>query len=358
MQTKENIATAGVVELRKIIRENGTREAWIASASKAELVAFIERGERPAHGATVASNGATAADSAAQIAAAIQSIIAATPAGLDADAVREIVRAELSEVKPVPPVQIVLNGKPGTVLAEKTHEKFSEVCRLVAAGLPVMLVGPAGSGKTTLAAQVAKALGRTFTYNSLSAGTSESHILGRTLPDASGAWTFKPAPFVETYRNGGIHLFDEVDAADPNLLVVINAALANGHLSIPFAGITVERHAETAIIMAGNTWGNGASRQYVGRNQLDAATLDRVAVSTVFVDYDAELEAALCPVPEVLAWGRKVREGINGGGLRRILSTRTLVNASRLVLAGETLSTVAERYFAGWTREERNRAEG
>ena len=32
-------------------------------------------------------------------------------------------------------------------------------------------------------------------------------------------------------------MLDEVDAADPNLMVVINAAIANGRLSIPFADL-------------------------------------------------------------------------------------------------------------------------
>ena len=82
--------------------------------------------------------------------------------------------------------------------------------------------------------------------------TRDEPIIGRTLPDSTGNWTYKPSPFVVTYRDGGVHLFDEVDAADANLMVLINAPLANGHLSIPFEDMIMKRHADTTIILAAN----------------------------------------------------------------------------------------------------------
>ncbi len=102
------------------------------------------------------------------------------------------------------------------------HRALPDVLRLVCAGVPVLLVGPAGSGKTHLASQVARALDLPFSFNSLSAGCTESHTIGRVLPDEAGNWTYRPSPFVKAYRDGGVHLFDEIDAADPNLLVLIN----------------------------------------------------------------------------------------------------------------------------------------
>lgn len=38
---------------------------------------------------------------------------------------------------------------------------------------------------------------------------------------------------MEFYEEGGVFLLDEVDAADANVLLVINQALANGHLPVP-----------------------------------------------------------------------------------------------------------------------------
>ena len=45
-------------------------------------------------------------------------------------------------------------------------------------------------------------------------------------------------------------------AADPNLMVIINAAIANGRLSIPFADLpAIAKHDNTVLIAAANTYG-------------------------------------------------------------------------------------------------------
>ncbi len=125
----------------------------------------------------------------------------------------------------------------------------------------------------------------------------------------------------------------------------------------------LEARTRDAIIAAANTFGHGADVQYVGRNQLDAATLDRFAVGTVFVDYDKNMEWALVrgildeeqanPLAEWV-WG--VREAIRQHRLRRIMSTRTILNSARLIAAGEALETIRQRYFTSWSEDERRLA--
>lgn len=287
---------------------------------------------------------------------------AAVPAGEGGAAgLREMVRAEVAEATrrntaatQVGPTVVIKRPNVADVKIRGTmHRALPDV--------PVLLVGPAGSGKTHLASQVAKALELPFTFNSLSAGCTESHLIGRVLPQADGSWQYQPSPFVRTYRDGGVHLFDEVDAADPNLLVLINAALSNGHLSIPFTDQPpVQRHENTCIIAAANTFGFGADAEYVGRNQLDAATLDRYSVSTVFIEYDSEMERSLvgCVLPSsdakrLLDWGWGVRGVVQKNRLRRIVSTRTLVNAARVLAAGDPFESIVARFFQSWTESER-----
>lgn len=287
--------------------------------------------------------------------------------GVAAD-LREMVRAEVAEATrntaatPAGPTVVIKRPNVADVKIRGTmHRALPDVLRLAVAGVPVLLVGPAGSGKTHLASQVAKALELPFTFNSLSAGCTESHLIGRVLPQADGSWQYQPSPFVRTYRDGGVHLFDEVDAADPNLLVLINAALSNGHLSIPFTDQPpVQRHENTCIIAAANTFGFGADAEYVGRNQLDAATLDRYSVSTVFIDYDAEMERSLvgCVLPSsdakrLLDWGWGVRGVVQKNRLRRIVSTRTLLNGARVLAAGDPFESIVSRFFQSWTESER-----
>jgi MoxR-like ATPase len=212
-----------------------------------------------------------------------------------------------------------------------------------------------------MARQLAEALAVPFTSNSLSAGATESHLFGRVLPGKDGSAEYKPAPLVRTCQNGGLHLFDEMDAADANMLISVNMILANRRVSIPFADIELALHEKTYLVCAMNTWGAGATAEYVGRSPLDAATLDRFALTRVFVDYDRELERdiaeqfAIAGADDLLRWAWITREKIHACKLRKILSTRTIANAARLVAAGFELAEVQRQYFAGWSDAEKAR---
>jgi MoxR-like ATPase len=244
------------------------------------------------------------------------------------------------------------------------HKAFAQALQVINAGLPLLLVGPTGSGKTYLAEQLASALKVPFTFNSMSEGISEGMVLGRSLPDPKGVWKFQDSPFTSTFKKGGVHLFDEVDAADPNLMVQINAALSNGMLSIPLAGAApIKKHENTFIVFAANTWGYGASSEYVGRNALDAATLNRFGVSKLFIDYDADLEIAIAEgylskakvettSDVVINWAHALREKIRETGLKKVVSTRTIGDTCKLLVAGCEFCKVKEMYFSDWSDDE------
>jgi hypothetical protein len=213
----------------------------------------------------------------------------------------------------------------------------------------VLMVGPAGCGKTTAAAHVAEALGLDFGFISLSGGISESHLIGRYAPTGeAGRFEYTEPPFVTAYRDGGVFVFDELDAADENVLIVINAALANGHLRL-LTGDVVARHRDFVAIGCANTWGHGADRQYCGRNQLDGATLDRYAAARFFVDYDQTLERSQSD-PELCAWAHALRRKVREAGLRRIVSTRFIFDASDLIACeAYTLDDAKRSLLADWS---------
>lgn len=114
------------------------------------------------------------------------------------------------------------------------HPCFEKVLKLAGARRNILLIGPAGCGKTYLASQVAKALGLDFASISCSPGMSEAALLGRAIPNMNtGEVVYQSTEFVRLYENGGVFLCDEMDSADPSVLLVLNQALANGQMTVP-----------------------------------------------------------------------------------------------------------------------------
>ncbi len=176
----------------------------------------------------------------------------------------------------------------------RQHYKFELLVAALRAKCNVILVGPAGTGKSTTV-QVAselfgKELDRKSFFEALSIGqmTSKSDLFGFT--DANGK--YHETGLVRCGRDGGIFLADELDAGNAGVMTQINMITANGHFSTPLGLIVKSDHFR--FVGTANTYGMGGNRVYVGRNQLDAATLDRFVV----IDWDCDegLEASFIGV--------------------------------------------------------------
>lgn len=206
------------------------------------------------------------ADTAHKLAELMLSLAGGSQSPVDAEQVRAIVDERLAGLVLPLRIELVIQGEIKPVEGYQ-HKVFPKVLKAIQAGLNVFLVGPAGSGKTTLAEQIAGALGLSFQFN----GAIDSAYKLSGFIDAQGRVI--STAFRRAYEGGGLYLFDEVDASLPGALLAFNAALANGYCDFPDG--MVKRHRDFHCIAAANTYGLGADRQYVGRNQLDAASLDR-----------------------------------------------------------------------------------
>ena len=208
---------------------------------------------------------------------------------------------------------------------ELVHKNFDKLLTCVEAGVIPMLVGPAGTGKSTAVEQVARKLGLKFyTMNRIQ---NAFELTGYN--DAEGKYV--STQFYEAYTKGGIFFFDEIDASSPEALVTINTAIAQGYMAFPNG--LVKMHPDFKVVAAGNTFGKGADRQYCGRNSLDSATLDRFMI--IEWDYDRELEAKIIKDKELLEFAWAVRDAIDTNRLQIIISTRGIIATKKIIEASK-----------------------
>lgn len=239
--------------------------------------------------------------------------------------------------------------------------KFETVLALARNRRPILLVGPAGCGKTYLGELVAKALEMEFSAISCTSGMSESYLLGRSIPNiAKGTSSYQSVEFIERYEKGGVMLVDEIDASDPNMLLCINGALANGYCNVPNRTTKPKAmmHKDFVLIATANTFGRGANRVYAGRNQLDESTLDRFRIGVVECDYDPIVEESLCPDNTLRETIQKLRNEVTKAGVRRVVSTRFIKDAYVMHKSAQwTYRQIMDTLVQGWTSDELDRVE-
>lgn len=237
---------------------------------------------------------------------------------------------------------------------------FAQALDLAKMRKNILLVGPAGCGKTTLGELMAKSLELDFSAISCTAGMNEIHLTGRSTPNlTTGKSNFETTPFLQRYEEGGLFLLDELDAADPNFALCFNTAIANSYCNVPNRPkeAQAKKHGDFVLVATANTFGRGATRMYAGRNQLDEATIDRFRIGLIEMDYDKVIEEVLCPHYGLRETCWAVRENIVKHGLRRIMSTRYMKDAYEMVKGCKwTVEKVMTVFFQGWTPEEREKA--
>lgn len=244
--------------------------------------------------------------------------------------VPQLVADAVTELQPVSLVVTTPGKEPvqlGTV-----HYKTGAIIAALSAGVNIYLHGPAGSGKTTCAQKAAQAFGLQFYF----AAKVESEYLLLGFKDARGETV--RTQFREAYEHGGLFLFDELDGSSPSAVVALNAALANG--VCPFPDGTISRHPDFKCIAAGNTTLGGASRQYTGRTQLDAASIDRFAF--IEFGYDETLERALATDAAWCRYVQAARKAVTERGLTHLVTPRATLDGCKLLASSFDREEVAQ----------------
>lgn len=217
------------------------------------------------------------------------------------------------------------------------HKNFPTLLKMcnaalrTGARLNVWLPGPAGTGKSTAAENVATALGLAFyTDGKLS---DDFKVMGYR----DGHGNYNTTQFRQAFENGGVYLADEIDGSMPDALLAFNSALANGFCSFPDK--VIKRHKDFIFIGAANTTGQGGTMEYVGRFQQDAAFLDRFVILNW--PLDLALEDSLVANKSWLERVRKVRANVLANNIKgHLITTRAAIYGEALLVAGLTQDEV------------------
>jgi hypothetical protein len=246
------------------------------------------------------------------------------------DLANEFAQYQHNQANQVRDLHIQIADRP-KVNAGKVHKSFEDLLITTQCRQHAFLTGAAGSFKTSSAEKVAEVLGLKCSAISVCAQTTASALLG--YMSATGSYV--ETEFRKRYEQGGVFILDEIDNGNANVLAVLNSALANSYCAFPDG--MVKRHEDFILVATANTYGTGANAQYVGRNALDAATLDRF--NMIEWSYDEELEYSICPT-EWCKHVQAIRKSVNNLGIKAVISPRATFNGQKLLDAGMDITKV------------------
>lgn len=201
------------------------------------------------------------------------------------------------------------------------------------------LYGPPGTGKSYGAVKLAQALGLEFAILPLGPATMPSSIFGFVRPDGVTVRTL----FRERWEKGGVIILDELDQCAPELLTLLNGALANDLATFPDA--VVPRHEKCYIVATGNTTLRGGTKGHESRRKVDIASQDRFAYLHWGRDESNE-KARIKPLlnghtDSFCAWIAKVRDHIDAHRPEILVSQRGAVGlAMAIATAKDSFSSV------------------
>lgn len=218
------------------------------------------------------------------------------------------------------------------VNGEVRHEQYNNIKTCLEANIPVYLAGPAGSGKNHTVEQICKELNWDFYFSN--SVQQEFKLTG--FIDAGGK--FHETEFFKacTSENDSVFFLDEMDASIPEVLVLLNAAIANGYFEFPTGRVNLNK---VHFVAAGNTVGSGADEMYTGRLVLDQATLDRFAI--IEFDYSLNIEMAITKNnSDLVNFIHNLRKCAEENGIRATFSYRCMTMVTKLEKANMDMKVI------------------
>jgi hypothetical protein len=244
---------------------------------------------------------------------------------------------------------IVLPNTSEIEIQHMDHPKMEDVVKSLVIQKKTMLVGPAGTGKTYMVAEIAKRMNIPFYKYSCSRDSSVHDLLGYKQPKSE---VYLQTSFLNAYENGGLFLVDEYDAMSGDMALFFNGIADNSNfISIPHRddNPTAKKHKDFYLVMCGNTWGKG-STDYSGRDFQDMALMDRFRFCRHHIGYHIQLEKQL--MGNYYPWVEAMRDAFEEIG--NYLSTRNVEDISILINAGYTSKRILNMVCQDLSTEDRS----
>ncbi len=247
------------------------------------------------------------------------------------------------------------------------HSSMADVVGILQADCWPALVGPAGSGKTRgvmqLATAILKIAPELVCVKQMHRMIAPHELIGYCNADGKyvkGAWTDAILGYVYDDNNGNrkptemkfassMIVADEMDNANENIIMLLKA-IATGVIMMPYGIQPI--NPGVRVIATMNTWGNGATREYVGRCAQDAALLNEFQFQVW--DYDTQFEWALLQqqfasykdtgkwkiehMRTLLDMFIAMRKKAEQQKVRVIIATRNVLAVARMLLCNPTWS--------------------
>ena len=235
-------------------------------------------------------------------------------------------------------IEIKIGEKATKIIEKVVHEEFSNILTLIAENEAVYLYGAAGTGKSQIAEDIAKALEMEF-YPA-STITQEFKLTG--YMDANGI--YRETNFYKAMEYGGLFFLDEMDSCSSDVLVGINGALANGYFDFPHK--TVYAHKDFRVIAAGNTIGRGGNMAYTGRQALDISTLDRFLA--LEIDYSPAIDKTVANGDmELVEFAQAVRKAAKENEIIILMSYRSIGKITKLQKTFDIVKVLQMAFIKG-----------
>jgi nitric oxide reductase NorQ protein len=210
-------------------------------------------------------------------------------------------------------------------------------------GLPVLIKGPTGCGKTRFVEAVAHELGRDLITVAGHEDMTSADLVGRFLLKG-GETVWVDGPLTRAVRNGAICYLDEVVEARQDTTVVIHP-LADHRRELPVDRLatTVKAAPGFQLVISYNPGYQSVLKNIKEstRQRFVAITLDfpPVEIETEVVAYEAGIDFETARA--LVTLGGAIRN-LTGSPLREVSSTRLLILAGGLVAEGLSLRSAVQ----------------